>query len=35
MTRVFPAIWKEMTRPVEKVTIDYEAYVLTEDKKCS
>ncbi|EEM03888.1 Glycosyl transferase family 2 [Bacillus pseudomycoides] len=35
MTRVFPAIWKEMTRPVEKVTIDYAAHVLTEDKKCS
>lgn len=35
MTRVFPAIWKEMTRPIEKVTIDYAAHVLTEDKKCS
>ncbi|EEL51870.1 Glycosyl transferase family 2 [Bacillus cereus Rock3-44] len=35
MTRVFPAIWKEMTRPVEKVTIDYAAHVLKEGKKCS
>ncbi|MEI4800055.1 glycosyltransferase family 2 protein [Bacillus sp. NPDC077411] len=35
MTRVFPAIWKEMRRPVEKVIIDYEAHVLAREKKCS
>ncbi|MGG0236934.1 glycosyltransferase family 2 protein [Bacillus rhizoplanae] len=35
MTRVLPAIWKEMKRPVEKVTIDYDVHVVVEDKKCS
>ncbi|MEH6888597.1 glycosyltransferase family 2 protein [Bacillus sp. JJ864] len=35
MTRVFPAIWKEMGRPVEKVRVDYEAHVLVGEKKCS
>ncbi|PEA56746.1 glycosyl transferase family 2 [Bacillus pseudomycoides] len=35
MTRVLPAIWKEMGRPVEKVRVDYEAHVLVGEKKCS
>ncbi|WP_027409525.1 glycosyltransferase family 2 protein [Anoxybacteroides tepidamans] len=37
MTSVFPAIWKEMKRPVKKVDIDFTAHVLPniDEKKCS
>lgn len=32
---VLPAIFREMSRPVRQVQIDYEAHLLTNEKKCS
>lgn len=37
MTSVIPAIWKEMSRPVDKVAIDRDAHVLSQEwtRHCS
>jgi hypothetical protein len=32
---VLPAIFREISHPVRQVPIDYEAHLLTSEKKCS